>query len=50
MGKKPCKLSKLEYADKLCKGRDKYVCKKCVCVVRNVKRLCDAKEIKRQYD
>jgi len=50
MGKKRCKLSKSEYADKLCKGGEKYVCKKCARVAKNVKRLCEAKEIKRQHD
>ncbi len=50
MGKKRCKLSETEYADKLCKGGGKYVCKKCARVAKKVKRLCDAKEIKRQHD
>lgn len=50
MGKKRCKLSKTEYADKTCKGGEKYVCKKCARVAKNVKRLCSAKEIKRQHD
>lgn len=50
MGQKRCKLSKTEYADKLCKGGERDVCKKCARIAKNVKRLCDAKEIKRQHD
>ncbi len=47
MGKKRCKLSKTEYAEKQCKGGERYVCKKCSRVARKVKKLCDAKKIKK---
>lgn len=47
MGVKRCKLSKLEYAAKECKGGD-YVCRKCQRIAKKVKRLCEPIALKQQ--
>jgi len=49
MGRKRCKLSPKEYADKVC-NKEEFVCPKCNRVAKNANKLCKAERIKFDKD
>ena len=49
MGKKRCKLSPKEYAEKIC-NKEQFICPKCNRVARSAKKLCKARVIEVERD
>jgi hypothetical protein len=49
MGRKRCKLSPKEYAEKVC-NKEQFVCPKCNRVAKSAKKLCKAKKIEIDKD